>query len=116
MGSCSSEGYHPGGGECAGHDSWLGVDTVGSGVFGDRCALDDEDTSRTGRRSPVERRPVHGGACAHVGPAVADGSTSKDALAMVPTKEEGGGYSGGNINWSFVSFPCGVIYNETVEK
>ena len=87
--SCCSEGY-------AEHDSCLDSDVVGCravavgphcGVFlgarrgtgpphrrqlvnGGWCSLDDDGGSMAGRRSPVERRPVHD-ACACVEPAVA---------------------------------------------
>ena len=87
--SCCSEG-------CAEHDSCLDVDVDGRRAFaagphwgallgarrgtdpphrrqaddGDWCALDSDNESMAGRRSPVERRPVHD-ACACVEPAVA---------------------------------------------
>ena len=60
----------------------------------------DDCKSRTGRRRPVERRPVHDGACGHAESAVAGGGGDavEDALAVVLAKDEGGGCSGGNGN------------------
>ena len=115
---CRSDCCHLCCAQCAGHDSWLDVDAAVGGVFCDRCASVDGVNGRTGRRSPVERRPVHDGACGHVEPAVADceGDAVGNALAVVLAKDEGGRYSGNNDDWSFVSFPCGVVCNEGVER